>query len=365
MVEVVIGVDEHRRSHTLVAVDEVGRKVGERTAAAASEGHLAALEWAPRWSAARFALEDCRHVTRREGELLAAGCAVVRVPTQLIATAWRAGREPGTPDPIDALAVAGACAPIGYVVIKLDRGVYFLIVDLTDPTRAVSATLDGPVLAVLAQAGKPLTAGEVAGMTPRGSEIGVRRSLARLVEQGIVRATEMGRNRVHELNREHVATPVADALAGLRLALWARFRATLSGWNPRPVYGCVFGSAARGDGDAHSDIDVLLVRTPVAGESDPRRKSAGLAESLAGYASELVAVQLTERQAAKWDRQVGDLHDLVRGWTGNRLQVVEMSAYQWADHRRRRTPLFEDISRDAIQVAGETSWAGPARTGAR
>ncbi len=202
-------------------------------------------------------------------------------------------------------------------------------------------------------------------MTPRGSEIGVRRSLARLVEQGIVRATEMGRNRVHELNREHIAAPVAEALAGLRLALWARFRATLSGWNPRPVYGCVFGSAARGDGDTHSDIDVLLVRAPVAGESDPRRKSAGLAESLAGYASELVAVQLTERQAAKWNRQVGDLHDLVRGWTGNRLQVVEMSAYQWADHRRRTTPLFEDISRDAIQVAGETSWAGPARTGAR
>lgn len=66
--------------------------------------------------------------------------------------------------------------------------------DLTDPTRAVSATLDGPVLAVLAQAGKPLTVGAVAAMTPRGSEIGVRRSLARLVEQGIVRATEMGRN---------------------------------------------------------------------------------------------------------------------------------------------------------------------------
>lgn len=81
--------------------------------------------------------------------------------------------------------------------------------DLSDPTRAVTATLDGPVLAVLAGAGKPMTVGEVAALTPRGSEIGVRRSLARLVEQGIVRATEMGRNRVHELNREHVAAPVA------------------------------------------------------------------------------------------------------------------------------------------------------------
>jgi hypothetical protein len=35
-------------------------------------------------------------------------------------------------------------------------------VDFTDPTRSVTATLDGPVLAVLALAGKPLTVGEVA-----------------------------------------------------------------------------------------------------------------------------------------------------------------------------------------------------------
>jgi DNA-binding transcriptional ArsR family regulator len=234
-----------------------------------------------------------------------------------------------------------------------------------DPTRAVTATLDGPVLAVLAQAGRPLTVGEVTAQTPRGSEIGVRRSLARLVEQGIVRATEMGRNRVHELNRDHVAAPVAVALAGLRLALWQKFRGTLSGWNPKPVYACVFGSAARGDGDAQSDIDVLLVRSPVAGETDPRRQSAGLAGSLAGYAAEFMTVLLTERQAAKWDRQVGELHDLVQGWTGNRLQVVEMPIYQWADHRRRRTALSGEISRDAIQVAGETFPAGSARTGAR
>lgn len=223
---------------------------------------------------------------------------------------------------------------------------------MTDPTRAVTATLDGPVLAVLSGAGKPMTAGEVAALTPRGSEIGVRRSLARLVEQGIVRATEMGRNRVHELNREHVAAPVAEALAGLRLELWKRFRTTLGAWSPRPAYGCVFGSAARGDGGARSDIDLLLVRAPVAGETDPHRGSAGLAD------------QLTARQASKWARQVAQLHEIVPGWTGNPLQIVEMTTFEWADHRRRGTALFTEIDRDAIQVAGETPWptkrTGPA-----
>ena len=94
--------------------------------------------------------------------------------------------------------------------------------DLSDPTRAVTPTLDGAVLAVLATTGKPLTVGQVARQATRGSEIGIRRSLARLVKQGIVRATVMGRNQVHELNRDHVAAGVADTLAGLRTELWRR-----------------------------------------------------------------------------------------------------------------------------------------------
>jgi Nucleotidyltransferase domain len=222
--------------------------------------------------------------------------------------------------------------------------------DLTDPTRAVTPTLDGPVLAVLAQAGKPLTVGDVAALTPRGSEIGVRKSLARLVEQGIVRATEMGRNRVHELNRDHLAAPAAVLLAGLRLELWSRFRKALGTWNPKPVYGCVFGSAARGDGDTQSDIDLLLVHAPLPGEGDPRRRPGAL--NLTALAAELVAVPLTQRQVTKWHRQVDELHLLVRGWTGNPLQALEMSAFQWADHKRRHTDLHEQIRRDAIQVVG-------------
>jgi hypothetical protein len=66
-------------------------------------------------------------------------------------------------------------------------------------------------------------------------------------------------------------------------------------------------------------------------------------------------IPLTARQASKWGRQVEQMHELVPAWTGNPLQVVEMSTFEWADHRRRRTALFTEIDRDAIQVAGETS----------
>ena len=140
-----------------------------------------------------------------------------------------------------------------------------MIMNMGDPTRSVTPTLDGPVLAVLASAGHPLTVGDVASASSRGSEIGVRRCLARLVEQGIVKATVMGRNRVHELNRDHVAAHIAEALANLRIELWNRMRDEIGRWKPQPLYACVFGSAAKGDGDITSDIDLLLVHPPHAG----------------------------------------------------------------------------------------------------
>jgi transposase len=106
---VILGVDAHKRTHTFVAVDEVGRKLAERTFSATHDGHLEALIWAAHWEERRFAIEDCRHVTRRlESDLLAAGETVVRVPPKLMAGARRGGREHGKSDPIDALAVARA-----------------------------------------------------------------------------------------------------------------------------------------------------------------------------------------------------------------------------------------------------------------
>jgi transposase len=91
---VIIGTDSHKRTHTFVVVDEVGTKVGEKTLAATVEGHLDALTWAERWRERRWALEDCRHLTRRlESDLLSAGEAVVRVPTKLMAAERRGDRD--------------------------------------------------------------------------------------------------------------------------------------------------------------------------------------------------------------------------------------------------------------------------------
>jgi transposase len=106
---VTLGADCHKQTHTLVAVDEVGREVGSRTVAATPAGHLEVLKWAKRWRERRWALEDCRHVSRRlEYDLLSAREAVVRVSPKMMAGTRRSARQFGKSDPIDALAVARA-----------------------------------------------------------------------------------------------------------------------------------------------------------------------------------------------------------------------------------------------------------------
>jgi transposase len=121
---VILGADLHKRWHTVVAVDETGRKLADKTVRATPDGHLELRRWAARFPERRWALEDCRHLSRRlEVDLLRSGEAVVRVPPKLMAGVRRSVREPGKSDPIDALAVAGAA--------------------LREPDLPV-ATLDGP-----------------------------------------------------------------------------------------------------------------------------------------------------------------------------------------------------------------------------
>ena len=126
---IVIGADSHKRTHTVVAVDQVGRRLGERTVKTTSDGHLALLRWSAQWPEVTFALEDCRHLTRRlEQDLLAAGQPVARVPTRLMAGA----RQPGKSDPIDAEAVALAAL----------RQPDLPVAELDGPTREVKLLVD-------------------------------------------------------------------------------------------------------------------------------------------------------------------------------------------------------------------------------
>jgi transposase len=119
---VVVGADVHKRTHTFVAVDEVGKRLDEKVVRATTSGHHKALRWARERFGAEvvWAIEDCRHLSARlERDLLAAGQQVVRVPPKLMAQVRASARTRGKSDPrrlgggasISAGAGASRCVP--------------------------------------------------------------------------------------------------------------------------------------------------------------------------------------------------------------------------------------------------------------
>ena len=95
---VVVGADVHKRTHTFVAVDEVGRKLGEKIVVATTHRSCRGGDVGPRTASVSemvWAIEDCRHLSARlERDLLTAGQKVVRVPPKLMAQT-RARHAPG------------------------------------------------------------------------------------------------------------------------------------------------------------------------------------------------------------------------------------------------------------------------------
>jgi len=196
-------------------------------------------------------------------------------------------------------------------------------VDVAHPIRAVVPTLDGPVLEVLARTTRPLTGREVHRLAGTGSPNGVRLALARLAEQGLVHAEERAKAVFYLVNRGHLAWPAVEILAGLRRTLLDRLRAEFGSWPCKPVHASLFGSAARGDGDASSDIDVLLVRPDGVGEDE-----------------------------SPWADQVDRLRGQVQAWTGNHCQPFQVDLPRLIEHLRARDALVEAWLRDAVTLAG-------------
>ncbi|MGH3681912.1 MAG: nucleotidyltransferase domain-containing protein [Natronosporangium sp.] len=195
--------------------------------------------------------------------------------------------------------------------------------DVAHPIRAAVPTLDGPILEVLARTTRPLTGREVQRLVVAGSVNGVRLALARLARQGLVRVEERAKTLFYQANRDHLAWPAVEQLAHLRRALIDQLRDEFGKWSPPPVHASLYGSAARGDGDADSDIDLLVIRP------------AGCAEDV-----------------SPWAEQVDHIRSQVESWTGNHCQVFQLDLARLAEHRRANDPIVDDWQRDAVTLAG-------------
>jgi DNA-binding transcriptional ArsR family regulator len=187
----------------------------------------------------------------------------------------------------------------------------------------MGGALEGEVLAVLAGTTRPLTGRQVARLASYGSDRGLRIALSRLAEQGLVDAVEAPPAVLYSLDRDHIAAPIALELGGLRAELLRRLRTAIGEWQVPALHASMFGSAARGDGDTSSDVDLLVVR--------PRDVDA---------------------EDAVWREQLHGLAGAVERWTGNDAGISELGEEDLSKLAIARPSIVEDLERDAITLAG-------------
>ena len=195
--------------------------------------------------------------------------------------------------------------------------------DLSRPWALIRSPIDMEVMRVLRGTTRPLTGRDVARLVRAGSQPTVNASLRRLSDEGLVHVEEAGNAYLYTFNREHLAAPAVELLADVRAELQRRLRDEIAGWRIAPVHLSVFGSAARGDGDTKSDIDIFVVRPRDVPDDDPG-----------------------------WHEQLDGLSDHVLAWTGNHVGLSEVSEADLRRLRRERPPVVAELSRDAIAIVG-------------
>lgn len=195
--------------------------------------------------------------------------------------------------------------------------------DLSRPWAPIRSANDMEVLRVLRGTTRPLTGREVARLVRAGSQPTVNASLRRLSEQGLVHAEEAGNAYLYTFNREHLAAPAVRLLADVRTEFERRLRDEIADWKIAPLHVSVFGSAARGDGDTQSDIDIFIVRRRGVSKDDSR-----------------------------WQEQLAQLSSRVLAWTGNHAGLADISEADARRLRRERPPIVDELNRDAITIVG-------------
>lgn len=195
--------------------------------------------------------------------------------------------------------------------------------DVSKPYTAISPGIDIELLVELSRSTEPRSGRALARRVGR-SQTGVRHALEQLVNQGLVLRSEAAPSYVFTLNRDHLLAGVVEQLAGIRLELINRLKDAISSWDVKPIHASMFGSAARGDGDTTSDIDIFLVRPEEVDDEDPA-----------------------------WRDQIDDLSDRVLAWTGNHAGVIDVGEADVGAFLKEKRPVLGNIAEDAIDLAGK------------
>ena len=194
--------------------------------------------------------------------------------------------------------------------------------DFARPVAALIPDAQGRVLATLAATTRELnlrTLAELSGV----SVAHAARIVPRLVELGVVERRDVPPAVLVRLVREHLASRALLALADLRHAFLEELCESLRRLEPAPLSVTLFGSFARGDDDAASDVDVVVVRPSTVEEDDP-----AWSEAMAGW------------------------EGYVRRISGNAVNRIEVSADELPNLVKSRRPLWQAIRQEGVALSG-------------
>jgi len=206
--------------------------------------------------------------------------------------------------------------------------------DFLRPVQAVIPGAQGRILSVLAETSAELNLRAVARLS--GVSLAhASRVMPVLVELGVVERREAPPSALFRFVPENVASRAITALARTRQAVLEEMGSTAAHLEPPPANVVVFGSLARGEADAESDIDVLVLRPTGLDEDDPA-----------------------------WRRSLDGWREHISRLAGNRVELLEISEQSVPALLRSRKPLWADIQRDAVVVFGPPLITAKGRRGA-
>jgi predicted nucleotidyltransferase len=201
--------------------------------------------------------------------------------------------------------------------------------DFSRPVEALIPGAPGRLLGALARVDAELSVSALAAVAGVGR---TRASavLSALADLGVVSRREVGPTVLVRLERGNAAGHIVARLAGLRGHVIEELRELAARLDPQPLSISLFGSLARGDADAASDIDILAIR-PEGGGGE------------------------------RWAASLTEFSSQARVLTGNRIQVLD---YDLDDLRGRYAApddapgarFWHSIADHALTLAGADFW---------
>jgi predicted nucleotidyltransferase len=164
--------------------------------------------------------------------------------------------------------------------------------DISSPLSSLLKRTDAAALRVLALSGERLSGRQIARLADESTPANIRLSLLRLTDVGLVIASPRSDAILYAANRDHLLWPAIEVALDAEQELMRRIRSMTKEHGFHFTTVVLYGSVARGDSDAESDVDLLVVQA---------------------------------REGALRQAYVDYLREDIQKWTGNRAQIFDAS----------------------------------------